>query len=126
MKRIKKEETNLLPIDLTKPLQQLFSHCLDNLAKCYGWNATTQEEYSRIIERIAGEIADTGGMRAFGDLEFADYEDAINAITAEYTANKKRSPTPGTVQKKRMIIAQLCHYAESAAYGGSQRQLVRS
>lgn len=89
MKLIKKEETNLLSEDLVKPLQELFSHCLANLAKCYGWNATTQEEYSRIIERIAGEIADTGGMRAFGDLEFADYEDAINAITAEHIAQKR-------------------------------------
>ena len=117
MKFIKKEETHLLPEDLVKPLQELFSHCLANLAKCYGWNATTQEEYSRIIERIAGEIATAGGMRAFGSLEFADYEDAINAITAEYTANKKRSPTPGTIQKKRMIIAQLCHFVESADIG---------
>lgn len=117
MKHIKPEATQMKAQDLGMPLDKLFSKKLDRLAACYRWNDDTRAEYERIVERIAQVIKELKGEKSFRDLGFDDYEDGINKMIADYNDSHQLPMAEGTIRKRRMLILQLCHFAECAEIG---------
>lgn len=117
MKHIKPESTQMKAQDLGMPLDKLFSKKLDRLAACYRWNDDTRAEYERIVERIAQVIKELKGEKSFRDLGFDDYEDGINKMIADYNDSHQLPMAEGTIRKRRMLILQLCHFAECAEIG---------
>lgn len=116
MKHIIASNTHLKSNDLDKPLCEFFHDHVEDLGKCYGWNPSTQREYKGIVKAIAGNIP-KGDTRSFQNLDFSDYENAINALSIRHNSTHKLPISPLTTQKRRIIICQLCHFVESAGLG---------
>lgn len=111
-------KTRLTRSDLDAPLFEAFNKSGEELGKAYSWNNDTINAYRKEVKKLQEFLADSAPT-SFLELDFEDYENAINAQILARRQSGKPAFAVGTIQKRRNILMQFCEYASTLNIGYS-------